>query len=598
MSTVRNKIMLAMLAVILFSTLSLGFFYYGDSRSLALGIMKESNQNELKDIADYYFEKLILDMEHAVTVWAENPYIVNYQPAEGQPHMTRTVPVNFTAIYQEWMGAVNSSRDFTWVYLGLALDGSIFIAPLDPSMPLDYDCRARGWYQEAVERRGQVVWSEPYLDAGDSGKIVQTVSKTVYRGEELVGVIGVDITLDKFTEIIKSLALSRASQIYLLKDDNQVLAHSGAEITDKDYEILSLMQSGMPTQIVSYGQDQFVASVAPLRVEGWRLVAINKTSISAELGRIRTQIVIVVLAMLLASLLIAVLLANNILQPLKVLRGAADQVSSGNFAVRTKLQSVDEFGLLSVSFDRMLDQIQQLLTESRRHAEELEGKNLEIEGYSKHVLAMNEQLEMLLEELQENYLTTVRVLANAIEASDEYTRGHCDRVGRIAMQIAERSDLTETQQSKLEFACVLHDVGKIGISERILNKPGRLTAEEYEIIKRHPSIGYEMIREVPFLREAAEILLQHHERIDGKGYPSGLSGRQIRPEARIIAVADSYDAMSTARVYRQGVLSEAEIRRELLESRGTQLDPQYVDILLDILSRNNASSEKEGNQLF
>ena len=180
-------------------------------------------------------------------------------------------------------------------------------------------------------------------------------------------------------------------------------------------------------------------------------------------------------------------------------------------------------------------------------------------------------------------MKTVTVLANAIEASDEYTRGHCDRVGEISLKIGKKMGLSERQMDNLRFACILHDVGKIGINDRILNKPSALTKEEYEVIKKHPMIGYEIIKEVDFLEEPANIMLQHHERIDGNGYPNGIKGEEIRLEAKILAVADTYDSISSERVYRKRVFTKEEIKEELIRSSDTQLDTEVVNVLLDIL---------------
>ena len=143
--------------------------------------------------------------------------------------------------------------------------------------------------------------------------------------------------------------------------------------------------------------------------------------------------------------------------------------------------------------------------------------------------------------------------------------------------------LTSKQKNDLRFACILHDVGKIGISDRILNKPGSLTDAEYEIIKKHPEIGFEIIKEIDFLEEPANIMLEHHERIDGRGYPQGLKDEDIRIEAKILAVADTYDSISSARVYRDRIFTKDEIREELLKSIGTQLDEEVVIALLEIL---------------
>ena len=189
---------------------------------------------------------------------------------------------------------------------------------------------------------------------------------------------------------------------------------------------------------------------------------------------------------------------------------------------------------------------------------------------------------------QENESLSTRVvhaLATAIDAKDAYTNGHSARVATYARDIARRFGYTEKQQNDIFMMGILHDVGKIGIPDAVINKPDRLTEEEYALIKNHPVMGariLERIHEMPLLAIGARF---HHERYDGLGYPDGLAGEAIPEEARILAVADAYDAMSSRRSYRNALSQEA-IRQEILEGRGTQFDPRFADIMLNIISED------------
>ncbi|MGN6301781.1 MAG: HD-GYP domain-containing protein [Angustibacter sp.] len=179
---------------------------------------------------------------------------------------------------------------------------------------------------------------------------------------------------------------------------------------------------------------------------------------------------------------------------------------------------------------------------------------------------------------------TVAALVQAVEAKDHYTRGHSERVARASVIIARTVGLSQQRTSTLHFAGMLHDVGKLGVPTRVLQKTGALTDEEFATIARHPVRGLEMVREIAFLGEAFQGILHHHERLDGRGYPMGLVGRAIPEFARIIAVADAFDSMTSTRSYRRA-RSVEEALEELDHCRGTQFDPQFVAALTEGLQR-------------
>jgi HD-GYP domain-containing protein (c-di-GMP phosphodiesterase class II) len=187
----------------------------------------------------------------------------------------------------------------------------------------------------------------------------------------------------------------------------------------------------------------------------------------------------------------------------------------------------------------------------------------------------------LYEDQKRTYLETVQALAQAIEASDEYTRGHSDRVTKFAIQIARELKLSRTLIDTLKFACILHDVGKIGIIKDVLNKPGKLNDAEFNIIKMHPALGEQIIAPVAFLTPIRPIVRHHHERFDGRGYPDGLIGENIPYLSRIIAVADTYDAMTSERPYRPALSTEIALA-EIKRCSGTQFDPEVVKAFLEI----------------
>ena len=203
---------------------------------------------------------------------------------------------------------------------------------------------------------------------------------------------------------------------------------------------------------------------------------------------------------------------------------------------------------------------------------------------------MSGELYNLLNRIRDNYLCTVRDLANSLEAKDKYTKNHCERVTQYSLTIAKRMGLNEEDLLDLEFAGLLHDIGKIGIPSEIINKEGLLTSEEYEVVKRHPELGYDLLKDMTFLDSSNKILLQHHERIDGKGYPYGLEADEIDKLAKILAVADAYDAMTTIRPYRMDKLTDEQAIVEFVKHRNTQFDETVVDVFVEILSSGDIAS--------
>ncbi len=190
----------------------------------------------------------------------------------------------------------------------------------------------------------------------------------------------------------------------------------------------------------------------------------------------------------------------------------------------------------------------------------------------------------LLRDYKELFLQSAGALAKAIEARDDYTGGHTDRVRTYTLGIAEGMGWDSPLLEKAAIGTTLHDIGKIGIPDSILNKPARLTTEEFALMKGHVTIGVEIIRNVPQLQEIQDYILCHHERWDGNGYPSNLRGEQIPLAGRIVAVADSFDAMTSHRAYRQALPLEQALA-ELRRCAGTQFDPAVVEVFLDLLAR-------------
>ena len=217
--------------------------------------------------------------------------------------------------------------------------------------------------------------------------------------------------------------------------------------------------------------------------------------------------------------------------------------------------------------DVLMHRVNRIIELTRMHKSmtyEIERRALEMESLSRHV---------------------VQTLAEAIDAKDKYTNGHSDRVARYSREIAKRYGYSEKEQDDIYMMGLLHDVGKIGVPDAIINKPGRLTDDEFEAIKAHPIVGDRILKKVEEMPKLSIGARWHHEKYDGTGYPDGQKGEEILEEARIIAVADAYDAMTSHRSYRD-ILPQSVVRGEIEKGKGTQFDPVFADIMLQMIDED------------
>lgn len=286
------------------------------------------------------------------------------------------------------------------------------------------------------------------------------------------------------------------------------------------------------------------------------------------------------------------IIARKMTKPIEILSNGASEIANGNLDIVFQTKTRDEIRKLCDNMNRMVLELKRAKVERDDYEEHLMEKNQEISNQKEEItslyqgtIELNEALEIQLQLNQENYFQTVRALAHAIDEKDIYTGSHCERVMELSMEIGKELGLKEQELEELKFGSILHDIGKIGIPEHILNKAGSLTDEEYQAIKEHSIKGFQILENLEYLQHSRRIILEHHERIDGKGYPSGLSGDEIFYLAKIVAVADSYDAMTSSRPYRENPLSQEDAIVELLRNKGSQFDDKIVDIFVKYLRK-------------
>jgi HD-GYP domain-containing protein (c-di-GMP phosphodiesterase class II) len=253
----------------------------------------------------------------------------------------------------------------------------------------------------------------------------------------------------------------------------------------------------------------------------------------ASVADMRWQTMWISLVAALLTILIGIFFAKKLTHPVRELAGGAHRIASGDFSQRIAIKSRTELGDLGNSFNVMTDQIEKFISDLQKSAEE------------------NRQL----------FIGTVKSLAAAIDGKDPYTRGHSERVSRFSVAIAQRLGLDDDEVEKIRISALLHDVGKIGIDDKILKKPAALTDEEYDVMKKHPQKGYKIMSQIPAMKEFLPGMYMHHEMVDGKGYPQGLKGEEIPLMGKIVAVADTFDAMTTDRPYQKAMKFEDAVAR-------------------------------------
>ncbi len=234
-------------------------------------------------------------------------------------------------------------------------------------------------------------------------------------------------------------------------------------------------------------------------------------------------------------------------------------------------------------------ELHSLMSTNRKLSEGLKEHNAALQKQNlllaKRIEESTKNLTRLYEDLRSTYMRTIKALAQAIEARDKYTHSHSENVAKYAVAIAAQMGFSALEIERIREACELHDLGKIGIEDSILLKPSALTPQEWDQIKRHPITGAQILEPLTFLNDVIDLVRQHHEHFDGSGYPDGRKGDDILLGARIIHLADAYEAMTSARSYRKTPLSKDEAIYEIKKNDGTQFDPQVVVAFLKVVDK-------------
>ncbi|CUH96062.1 hypothetical protein P22_2150 [Propionispora sp. 2/2-37] len=250
-------------------------------------------------------------------------------------------------------------------------------------------------------------------------------------------------------------------------------------------------------------------------------------------------------------------------------------------AIAGALTALCGYSLIHYHFTRRINRIDAAITQLTCGKLDIDLKVTGSDELAALAARINHLANKLSNEQENMLLSVIESLVNALEAKDTYTYSHSSEVADIALTIGRALKLPDDQLFKINFAAILHDIGKIGIPGHVLNKPEKLTEEEFNIVKEHPAIGARILAGIPLLKDVAEIVLHHHARWDGNGYPSSLAGSSIPLGSRIIAVADTYQAMVSNRPYRES-LPHQEAIEQIARCAGSQLDPVIVSVFLKL----------------
>ena len=420
-------------------------------------------------------------------------------------------------------------------------------------------------------RDGRVYNGQALVEGeGKNARTVFLVSAPVQYEQRFLGMIASVVDLQFLIRRLREVSGGGLTP-YVVDSQGRLVAAANPEFaTGQDMKNLDIVRTfvdgGNKAQLaetrefnVSSGSEkiEMLGTYSPVQSLNWAVV-VQKPRRDAYRGVYEMQRTARLLALLavLLSIGVSIFAARRITNPLSVLTESSRAIAKGDFTQRVHLMSRTEIGELAQTFNTMSEELEHFVEDLKRAAEE------------------NRAL----------FMGSIQMLAGAVDEKDPYTRGHSDRVTRYSLLIAKELGLPASFMETLQISAQLHDVGKIGIEDHILKKPGALTEEEFEVMKTHTTKGANILRPVPQLAEMLPGIELHHEALDGRGYPYGLKGEQIPLLARVIAVADTFDALTTNRPYQQAHTPEQAL--EIIRSiAGKRLDPMAVDALMAVYER-------------
>jgi HD-GYP domain-containing protein (c-di-GMP phosphodiesterase class II) len=475
---------------------------------------------------------------------------------------------------------VSSSNDIAYATLLNADAKGVSAGRIEPDAFLQRELERA--FQAA--REGRAYSGQPLMvGSGKSARTVMLVSSPIMYDGHFLGMIGSVVDMDYLIRRLQQVSLTGLMPYVVDSQGRLVAAATAQYATGQDmthFEIVrSFVDEGSKAQLAATREftvsndngkaaTEMLGTYSPVTSLDWAVV-VQKPREDAYRGIYEMQRTGRLLAWLavFVSVGLSILSARRITSPLQVLTQSSQAIARGDFSQRVHLKTRTEIGELATTFNTMQEELEQFVEDLKRAADE--NKNL--------------------------FMGSIQMLAGAVDEKDPYTRGHSDRVTKYSMMIAKEMGLDPGFLEILRISAQLHDVGKIGIEDRILKKPGALTPEEFEIMKTHTTKGANILRPVPQLREMLPGIELHHEALNGRGYPYGLKGDDIPLLARVIAVADTFDALTTNRPYQQAH-DPVEALRIIDNLSGKRLDPRAVTALMAVFYRGEIRIQKPVTQ--
>jgi len=409
--------------------------------------------------------------------------------------------------------------------------------------------------------------SEP-LALGPENRPAFVIAIPLEVSDQFSGMLAMIVSLDSVLRRLEETSV-RGRTVFVVDHSGRVIAHPDARRyvpgTDLRSSYIVAQASGLPkdlrtTATVQHFSDieqghkaELIGTYSTIPDLAWTVIAqrsLEEARDDAGVRELNAQALTFVLVVTAAAVILGYLFAVGISTPIRALAASTRAISRGEFHERAPVRGAAEISELAQTFNNMAGDIESYIA----------------------------RLKQAAQENRELFLGSIRMLAAAIDEKDPYTRGHSDRVAKYSVMIGQQLSLPAEDLDRLRISALLHDVGKIGVDDRVLKKPGALTPEEFQIMKQHPSKGANIMRPVAQLKDVLPGIELHHEHVDGKGYPYGLKGDEIPMMARIIAVSDTLDAITTNRPY-QSAMEIEEALKIIRKVSGTKFDLKVVEAL-------------------
>ena len=422
-----------------------------------------------------------------------------------------------------------------------------------------------------MSTRGVIISRPQIIRSGQEMGL--TIAAPVMNGDQIVAAVVAVVSFQEVFKVIQQSSKKSARElldaglpvVFVVDQNGRAVAHPDAAVAFSERPMTDVkvvqdwletgaqVQSALaPFTLERDGRvSRMLGSYATAELDHNSLLGViaiqDEAAAMTSVRDMRNQVLFVSLLAAGLALLIGFFFAQALTRPVRELAAGAHRIAAGDFSQRVKVLGRTELGELGASFNQMTDQVERFIGDLQRSADE------------------NHEL----------FLGTVKALAAAIDGKDPYTRGHSERVSRFAVATAEALGLPADEIERIRVSALLHDIGKIGIDDRVLKKPSALTDEEFDIMKTHPQKGYKIMSQIPAMRDFLPGMYMHHEMINGAGYPQGLQGDQIPMQARVVSVADTFDAMTTERPYQSAMDLDAALTR-LKSFVGTRYEARVV----------------------